>query len=434
MEGTATASAAPTYGGSAILQYKGSGSQTTGAELPSNINNLTINKSNSVALSGSTIVNGTFALTSGNISLGTNNLTVSSIAGGDSTSYVITNGTGTLIQNVGTSPVTFPIGFVASDYTPITFSNTGTQQNYNVRIRSVTPSLMTSGLDRQWIVKETSAGTTILGLVTLTWTATSAYTLGAPDSCDMVENITGSVDPYYAIKEGLDGTTSSATTGSMSYPLGDITTGLYITMVGKVGAVPVELSTFTSAVNGRNVSLNWETKTEKNSDKFVIERTKTDAAAKTLNWESVTSVKAAVLSNSPKKYSFTDKNLQSGIYQYRLKMIDNDGSFAYSKVVGVEVTLPKNFELSQNYPNPFNPTTKINYSLPNDSRVTLEVYNIIGERVAQLVNEEQSGGYYVVNFGTSSNNISSGIYIYKLTAVDNTGKNFSSIKKMMLLK
>src|ERR1035437_7498408 len=68
---------------------------------------------------------------------------------------------------------------------------------------------------------------------------------------------------------------------------------------------------------------------------------------------------------------------------------------------------------------------------PTHSRVTLEVYNIIGERVAQLVNEEQSAGYYVVNFGTSSNNITSGIYIYKLTAADNTGKNFSSIKKMM---
>jgi hypothetical protein len=434
MEGTATASAAPIYGGSAILQYKGSGSQTTGSELPASINNLTIYNPNGVALSGNTIVNGTFALTSGNISLGTNNLTVSSISGGSSTSYVITNGIGTLIQNVGTSPVTFPIGLVASDYTPITFSNTGTPQNYNVRIRSVTPSLSTSGLDRQWIVKETSASTTILSLVTLTWTATSAYTLGNPSSCDMVENITGSVDPYYAIKIGLDGTTSSVTTGSMSYPLGDITTGLYVTLVGQVGLVPVELSTFTSAVNGRNISLNWETKTEKNSDRFVIERTKTDAAAVTLNWETVTSVKAAVLSNSPKQYFFTDKNLQSGIYQYRLKMIDNDGSFAYSKIVEADITLPKNFELSQNYPNPFNPTTKINYSLPNDSKVTLEVYNIIGERVAQLVNQEQSAGYYVVNFGTSSNNISSGIYIYKLTAVDNTGMNFSSIKKMMLLK
>jgi hypothetical protein len=115
-------------------------------------------------------------------------------------------------------------------------------------------------------------------------------------------------------------------------------------------------------------------------------------------------------------------------------MIDNDGSFAYSKVSEVEITLPKNFELSQNYPNPFNPTTKINYSLPNDSRVTLEIFNIIGQRIAQIVNEQQSAGYYTVNFGKSSTSIASGIYIYKLTAIDNTGKTYSSIKKMMLLK
>ena len=116
-------------------------------------------------------------------------------------------------------------------------------------------------------------------------------------------------------------------------------------------------------------------------------------------------------------------------------MIDNDGSFEYSKVLETEIALPKDFELSQNYPNPFNPTTKINYTLPNDSRVTLEIFNLIGERVAQIVNEQQAAGYYVVNFGSSSvKNIASGIYIYKLTTVDNIGKNFSSIKKMMLLK
>jgi photosystem II stability/assembly factor-like uncharacterized protein len=192
-------------------------------------------------------------------------------------------------------------------------------------------------------------------------------------------------------------------------------------------ALPVELSSFASIVMGRDVSLNWETKTE-NSDKFNIER-------KTIgtDWGLIGSVKAPVLNNSPKQYSFTDKNLQSGKYQYRLKMIDNDGTFEYSNVIETEVTTPKNFELSQNFPNPWNPTTKINYNLPNDSRVTLEVYNITGARVSQLVNEEQSAGYYSVDFGSS--NLSSGVYFYRITAMDRaTGNNFSAIKKMILLK
>ena len=148
--------------------------------------------------------------------------------------------------------------------------------------------------------------------------------------------------------------------------------------VGNVDALPVELSTFTSNVNGRDINLNWTTKTEKNSDKFEIER------MINLTWTSIGTVKASVLSNSPKQYSFTDKNLQVGKYQYRLKLIDNDGSFQYSKIVESEVALPKTFDLSQNYPNPFNPSTTINYSLATDSKVTLEVYNIASKKAEKI--------------------------------------------------
>jgi hypothetical protein len=192
--------------------------------------------------------------------------------------------------------------------------------------------------------------------------------------------------------------------------------------------LPVELSSFTSNTNGRNVSLNWETKTEKNSDKFIIEKNVNNAA-----WEQIGSVKAAVLSNSSKFYCFTDKNLQTGKYQYRLKMIDNDGTFAYSNVIETEVALPKTFALSQNYPNPFNPATRINYQVPVDAKVVIEVFNIVGQKVSELVNQEQSAGFYTVDFEASK--LSSGVYVYRIVASDKaTGYNFSSIQKMMLLK
>ena len=106
-----------------------------------------------------------------------------------------------------------------------------------------------------------------------------------------------------------------------------------------------------------------------------------------------------------------------------------------SNVVEGEIAeLPKSFSISQNYPNPFNPTTKIDYQVPTDARVILEVYNIAGQKVAELVNKDQSAGFYTVNFG-GAGNLSSGVYIYKMTASDKaTGSNFSAIKKMMLLK
>jgi photosystem II stability/assembly factor-like uncharacterized protein len=259
-------------------------------------------------------------------------------------------------------------------------------------------------------------------------------------------------DQNHGIAVGFGGTIAATTDGGTTWSQlsGGTSTDLYgvsftdanngtaVGMGGTIlrlipeGLLPVELSSFNSATNGRSIQLNWGTKTEKNSNKFNVER-KTIAAA----WETIGSVKASVLSNSPKQYSFTDIKLQSGKYQYRLKMIDNDGSFKYSQIIETNVALPKNFDLSQNYPNPFNPSTKINYTLPFDSRVTMEIYNLTGQKIGQLVNEDQSAGYYTVDFNSSviNRSISSGVYFYRIIASNKVdGTNFTSIKKMMLLK
>jgi hypothetical protein len=412
--------------------------------------NLEINNPAGVTLSTSDIITNQLKLTSGQLILNGNILTMNSGAviagnGGNALSnfnnsnsnYIVTGSGDYVRQNVASSDVIYPVG-TASSFTPAILNNTGgTPDNYGVYV--VTSTAHTADfagvVDKQWTVQEESAGLSNL-IMTFQWNAPSNEgTLFQPattasvgiwggvlgPNMDVVDNnltIHGSNPRWVKMNQWQD----------MDFAGGNARTYA----VGNNDALPVELSSFTSIVNGRNINLSWETKTEKNSNIFTIERTKVGNAE--LNWVSVGSVKAAVLSNSPKQYLYLDKNLQAGKYQYRLKMIDNDGSFAFSKIVEAEVTVPKNFELSQNYPNPFNPATKINYSLPNDSKVTLEVYNIIGERVAQLVNEAQSAGYYTVNFGTSYNSITSGVYIYKLTAVDNSGNNFSSIKKMMLLK
>jgi hypothetical protein len=185
--------------------------------------------------------------------------------------------------------------------------------------------------------------------------------------------------------------------------------------------LPVELSSFNSNVNGRDIQLSWSTKTEKNSDKFVIQRNNGSA------WVEVGSVKASVLSNSPKYYSFIDKKLQSGKYQYRLKMIDNDGTFQHSSIVEAVIQVPNEYSLMQNYPNPFNPSTVINYSIPQDGKVTLKVFDITGKEAAELVNENQKAGTYSVNFDASR--LSSGVYFYSLGS-----GSFTAVKKLMLIK
>jgi len=92
-----------------------------------------------------------------------------------------------------------------------------------------------------------------------------------------------------------------------------------------------------------------------------------------------------------------------------------------------EAKLPTEYALNQNYPNPFNPSTVISYALPKQEMVTLSIYNILGEEVAELVNEMQSAGNYKVNFDASK--LSTGAYIYRLQA-----GNFIQTKKMLLLK
>lgn len=140
-------------------------------------------------------------------------------------------------------------------------------------------------------------------------------------------------------------------------------------------------------------------------------------------------------SNSQKRYSYTDKNLSTGKYSYRLKQIDIDGTFSLSEIINIDVVeIPNTFALEQNYPNPFNPSTKIRWQSPVGSWQTLKVYDVLGNEILTLVDEYREAGIYEVEFDASS--LASGIYIYKLTATPIGGQagNFTSIKKMILIK
>lgn len=186
--------------------------------------------------------------------------------------------------------------------------------------------------------------------------------------------------------------------------------------------LPVQMTTFTATAQGQSVMLKWITAQEINTYKFEIERQSAGS-----NWTKIGEVQAQGNSSVPTNYSFADNNLVSGKYSYRLKMIDNDGTFEYSKVVEAEISAPTEYTLSQNYPNPFNPTTKIDYSIPEATNVKILIYSVTGELVSELVNEYQSAGKYTVEFDAS--NLASGTYIYRIMA-----NNYVETKKMILLK
>ena len=192
------------------------------------------------------------------------------------------------------------------------------------------------------------------------------------------------------------------------------------------GIVPVELTSFTATVNGNDVQLIWRTATEKNNSGFHVER-------KSLSeFEAVGFVAGAGTTTEPMSYSYSDINLNPGTYYYRLKQIDFDGTFEYSEAVEVDVIAPDVYSLNQNYPNPFNPSTKITFSLAADALVSLKVFDILGQEIVTLINQNLIAGAHTHNFDAAG--LNSGIYFYKLEVISTTGSNFSDIKKMTLLK
>ncbi|PJB01595.1 MAG: hypothetical protein CO127_02975 [Ignavibacteria bacterium CG_4_9_14_3_um_filter_36_18] len=204
-------------------------------------------------------------------------------------------------------------------------------------------------------------------------------------------------------------------------------------------ALPVELSSFSAIIKGNKVELNWQTATEVNNYGFEIERSvvgdQRSANAAADSWTKIGFENGHGNSNSVKEYSFTDKPNGGAKFKYRLKQIDNDGKYEYSKEIEVDLITPNEFSLSQNYPNPFNPSTIIEYALPNNSRIKLELYSTTGELVAVLSEGEMPAGYHTYEFKSGRYNLSSGVYFYRLSAVENgTEKLYTSIKKMIMLK
>ncbi len=189
--------------------------------------------------------------------------------------------------------------------------------------------------------------------------------------------------------------------------------------------LPVELSSFNSSSDKNSVTLNWVTETEINNSGFDIER-KSDADS---IWKKINFIQGAGNSNSSKSYKYEDRNLAMGKYKYRLKQIDYNGNFTYYNLQNeISVGIPAKFNISQNYPNPFNPSTKINFEIPKETKVSIQLYDMTGRLVGTLVNNESyQPGYYTVQFNGTE--LASGTYFYRIIAGD-----FIATKKMQLIK
>jgi len=233
-----------------------------------------------------------------------------------------------------------------------------------------------------------------------------------------IQNSTGTVALQYRRSE-------SDHTVTVPGPLFGSSIALEFAPINSV--LPVELESFTYSVNENNVNLFWIVSSQINNSGFEIERSYVENNSSD-EWIKVGNVSGSGSTTNVQQYTFSDRNLPTGKYAYRLKQIDFNGNFEYFELINsVQIGVPKKFRLSQNYPNPFNPVTFINFDIQEDSKIVLKIYDNTGREVRMLVNEFKLAGYYKVELNGSD--LSSGVYFCNLQT-----DKFSDTKKMILLK
>lgn len=409
---TGTLTASPTFAGIVNLEYISTvSSVTTGFEAPSNpgtLNNLTITSTQIVTLGDNMTVSGILTLTNGTLALNGKTLTYGTLTG--------TNGVLSEIQTLNT-----PSGVNVGNMGAIITSGANLGQTTVVRGFNAQTGGGNPGILRWYDITPTNNSG-------LNATLVFSYNEGA--------ELNGIAESELKLFKSTDnGVTWTLAGGSVDVGANTVTlSGIdgfsRWTLASETAPLPVELSSFTASVKGKGVELRWKTASEVNSYMFEIQRSGSNS-----EWEKAGEVQASGNSNSPKEYTYMDKNISGNEYQYRLRMIDNDGSSEYSSVIEVNTGTPDKFCLSQNYPNPFNPSTLINYQIPEKSRVTLAIYDILGNEVRTLVNEEKEAGYHHAEFSTTGMNIASGTYFCRIAVTgQETGRVSTEVKKMQLIK
>lgn len=192
-------------------------------------------------------------------------------------------------------------------------------------------------------------------------------------------------------------------------------------------STPVADISFSAVARDNFVCLNWSCATELSCFDFEVERSDDG-----INFISLGTVPIQHSETNAGNFYFEDKNVPVGTFYYRIKQVSISGNYHYSEHVEVSISIPQKIKLQQNYPNPSNPATVIEYQLPQNMSVNLQIYDVLGHEIKILVNEHQTAGYYsIVWDGTDKAGApaASGVYLYALET-----DNYRVIKKMTLMR
>jgi len=431
--------------GKVLMQGKASPAAITGSGI---FGNLEFDDSDGFTVSANPSVSGTLTMTNGNISTGSNTLTLG----------ISPAQTGTLVYTSGrifggfrrwfsastASNVLFPIGIVtASTLVDLSFTSAPTTGG-TLRASFSTNAAGQNGLplnDSGYPITTTASS----GY----WTISAANGLsGGTYSLNLTGENFGGIISYTSLRLikrtnnsspwVLDGTHVPAT-GSNAIPVvkrSGLTGFSDFTIASDAAdnSLPVELSEFSARQNGKKIALSWTTESETNNAGFYIYRLVDGKEPVKVSDQLIKSGTSS--SSTRKSYSFPDEPglAEKKMITYQIESVDLDGtSHLSSKTAILEYQpVPEKFAVGQNYPNPFNPETRFTLDLPEDGKVTIDIFSVTGQKVRTLLNEERSAGTYQLTWdGKTDASVSaaSGLYWYRVTS-----KSGTSVKKMQLIR
>ena len=358
VSGTITVTGTQTFSSGANYEFQGASTGTfTTTPTGNTVNNLTINNSSGdVDLSQSLTVTGALNLTAGKLNLGSNNLTLdgtwSGPAFGTTTlNYVVAEGIGTFRRSSGLFPVGTPVSYMPCEIT-------GGTGPYHVNLQTPIGGLTTNEiLKKQWNI---SNGGGVPSL-SFQWPA-SEENAGFPTP--------GSINLYRYFS-------SWAVAGTASFTNNNPRTASFLSVeccsgytVGSQSALPVELVDFRGNLRQKKVHLTWQTFSEINNDYFSIEKSKDGN-----NFEELGRLTGKGTSYEVNEYSFLDEEPAPGLNYYRLKQLDFDGSYHYSKTIVVDFAPEGKISL---YPNPARDWLQIDFPEKTAEQTTIYLFDAMG--------------------------------------------------------
>ncbi len=370
---------------------------------------LEIDGGSTKTLTGDATVNGELILTDGFLALGNNNLTITDMSAqttGSATSYVVTDGTGTIVgQNMNADSTIFHVGLPVS-YNPVGIKNTGTPDTFMVRVMEhvfvdgdgTNPEQMNSPeVDRTWMISEQTPGGSFAS-VTPQWNAG--------------EEING-FDPLHVYVAHYMGGTWTCEFDSSYYAGPRLGTDPYTTMedsitsfspfaVGSHGNFPLTIRMATiSAVNvGARNKVEWKSVTEATGDVFELERS--------ADGKMFTRIATVAANGKPSTYLQWDESPVQGVNYYRAKLMDANGRYSYSKVVSATVAGTNTFAIEA-YPNPVHNTVSVKVNGMVSGKGSVVVTDVTGKVVGTVTTVENNSAELNVS------HLANGMYLLKYT-------------------